>query len=77
MRIDDMHARESYMLALLNGSARRIAFEVALARWRAHNAGVPEATARRALIRLFASTVWNLREREMPGPSLEAVAHPR
>lgn len=47
------------MLALLNGSPRDVAFDVALARWRAHNAGVPEPAARRALIRLFAFTVWN------------------
>jgi hypothetical protein len=70
MRIDDRNARESYMMALLSGSARGTAFDVALARWRAHNAGVPEAIARRALIRLLTATVWNVRET----PSTFAVA---
>jgi hypothetical protein len=62
MRFEDAQARVSYVLALMNGTPRNVAFEVALGRWRAQNTGADEATARRALVRILAQTVWIFRE---------------
>jgi hypothetical protein len=62
MRPEDAQARVSYVLALMNGTPRHVAFEVALGRWRAQNTGVDEAAARRAIVRILARTVWAMRE---------------
>jgi hypothetical protein len=62
MRSDDAQARTSYVLALMSGTPRRVAFDVALGRWRAQNMRADEATARRAVVRIMAQTVWTLRE---------------
>jgi hypothetical protein len=62
MRSDDAQTRVSYVLALMSGTPRNVAFEVALSRWRAHNAAVDEAAARRAVVRILTKTVWTMRE---------------
>ena len=67
MQPHDAQTRVSYVLALLNGTPRHVAFEVALGRWRAQNAGAEEAVARRAVVRILAS-VWAIREAIAPVP---------
>jgi hypothetical protein len=77
MRSDDAQARTSYVLALMNGTPRGVAFDVALGRWRAQNTRVDEATARRAVVRIMAHTVWTLREgldRRPAQPKLQGSA---
>lgn len=77
MRPEDAQARTSYVLALMNGTPRCVAFDVALGRWRAQNAGADEATARRAVVRIMAKTVWALQEGLASGPHRGDADRPR
>jgi hypothetical protein len=70
MRTDDAQARASYVLALMNGTPRNVAFEVALGRWRAQNAAAGEADARRAVVKILAQTVWVMKEELASPPAL-------